>query len=295
MVMGSILCYQKAGVWGFPLPQRSWTWEGGRIGYLTNFLQPKSSGPKFLPRNVSGRIQTITTSSTTHSPGSLTSSLPFNHNVTPPIPQAQRNCRASCLQAILMRRIKERNPHVEYLSRALCWLLWCRLAVLSLLFTLNYDGVSSIPVKNLPVGKGSNQYGALTNSLRGLWLPLTSTAYIPSWNRCLSQIKCDAWSHTAHPQQLDSPSPVSMGSTTHKPDISKWVFLNGLLCWQGPCLTHLQLPFHSQVHGSKTVLYRCLWNTGKGRLTNYFCLLAPKLTNWKWGEGWGKGRVQERN
>lgn len=51
--MGNSLCYQKAGVWGFPLPQRRRTWKGKAGTYLTNILQPKSSRPNsFLEMSV---------------------------------------------------------------------------------------------------------------------------------------------------------------------------------------------------------------------------------------------------
>jgi hypothetical protein len=62
---------------------------------LPTFLQPKSSRPKFLPRNVSGKIQTITTTPTTPSPGRLASSLPFSNNVIPLALNLQRNLRTS--------------------------------------------------------------------------------------------------------------------------------------------------------------------------------------------------------
>lgn len=164
--MGSFSCYQKAGVWGFPLPQRSWEWEGGREGYLTNFLQPRSSGPKFLPRNVSGKIQTITTSSTTPSPGSLTSSRPFNSNVTPPIPEEQKNLRTSCLKAILMRVIKEGNSSIQHLPRELEHLGCCSFCFVffSLFFLLENDGVSSILAKILSCDEGKQMVWCVNQS-----------------------------------------------------------------------------------------------------------------------------------
>lgn len=106
-----------SGVFLFPRGAENGKGEGGV--YLTNSLQPKSAGPRFLPRNVNNKIQTITTILTTPRPGSLTSSLPFNSHVTPPIPKEQKNLRTSCLKAILMRGIKEGTPSVKYLPRGL--------------------------------------------------------------------------------------------------------------------------------------------------------------------------------
>lgn len=132
--MGSFLCYKKAGVWGFPLPQRRWKWEGRGDSYRTNFLQPKSSRPKFLPRNVSGKIQTITTKPTTSSPRSLRSLfLPFNNNVTLPLLARGRE-----ISRFLSHRVSD-EKHQEKI------LLVC--LTLSLFIILENNGGSGISVK----------------------------------------------------------------------------------------------------------------------------------------------------
>lgn len=58
-MMGSSLCYQEAAVWGFPLPEEmNMGWESGKLSY--QYSAAKIIKAKFFPRNVSGKIQTMT-------------------------------------------------------------------------------------------------------------------------------------------------------------------------------------------------------------------------------------------